>query len=525
MNLWTRDEINKILIQLDDMQLPFSKYTILSDEGETTVLGSGGSADVYEMISRSTNKADSALKVMGFRGQEPNSDLFKETVSAQKSAGNIEPRVVKIKDFSELWVAVDDNANVISAGKEKPEDTFQVIKLQFILMEKLQSVLERNWVGKAEVKPYDLAAGDEREILKLAYDVGLALKGAHDHHILHRDVKLENVFYSKKNKQYKLGDFGIAKRTESGFADTIAFTNGYKAPELSKADESYDCTLDIYSFGIMLYVLSNNLKFPDSKTYSPNVARQYSQGYVVPRPKGNISEEFYNIIAKACMYEPDDRYQSMQEMLHDIEKLIYKNNKLFYEKDYKSTSLVVGMFCFYMGIAAWKLICAPDLVVSFNLWVYILLIFVIIIDAFFGISFVGYFSIGALFINVISLIQQSGGLAISQSGDYTWLIVAFISVAIVMWYQYYIISINDYRVSGTIYKNSRFWKLVIALYGLVFLTGWLQEYILYRNSSYSYGNKIQDALLTIDLKWGAVCGIAFCILWMLRTRLLAYLTE
>lgn len=48
MNLWTKEEIYKILMQLDRMKLPFKNYSFVQENGKLKLLGSGGSADVYE---------------------------------------------------------------------------------------------------------------------------------------------------------------------------------------------------------------------------------------------------------------------------------------------------------------------------------------------------------------------------------------------------------------------------------------------------------------------------------------------
>ena len=83
---------------------------------------------------------------------------------------------------------------------------------------------------------------------------------------------------------------------------------------------------------MMLYVIMNNLKFPESEGYYANSETQYDQGYIVPYPENKISEEFYHIISKACMYDADKRYQTMEEMLLDIENLMTGKN-FYYKKE------------------------------------------------------------------------------------------------------------------------------------------------------------------------------------------------
>ncbi|MCM1507752.1 MAG: protein kinase [Ruminococcus flavefaciens] len=131
----------------------------------------------------------------------------------------------------------------------------------------------------------------ERNILKIAFDIGKALEYMHGKGIVHCDVKPDN-FFSSGNGIYKLGDFNISgyygkKRYLSG-------TSGYTAPEVYN-NCTYDFRSDIYSFGISLYRLAR---------------------------KVNISSAFSEIIMKACSPDVRDRYTTVSEMLTDISYLI-----------------------------------------------------------------------------------------------------------------------------------------------------------------------------------------------------------
>lgn len=165
MNLWTSDDISKILIQLDEMKIPFSKYALCQNGGKLALLGRGGSAEVYEAQTRSSQKQNFAMKVIGFRSQNIDSDFFNESVQVQKDIGDYQDYVVKIYDHSEIWVTLDDKDNVVSAVKEKPETISRTtIKLQFVLMEKIASVITRTKGGNIRMTPDSLAHGDEQEI-------------------------------------------------------------------------------------------------------------------------------------------------------------------------------------------------------------------------------------------------------------------------------------------------------------------------------------------------------------------------
>lgn len=84
--------------------------------------------------------------------------------------------------------------------------------------------------------------------------------------------------------------------------------------------ESYNVTADIYSFGITLYLLLNDLKFPASDGYYVNTEQQYSKEFILPAPK-NASVGITKIIQKMTSYNPEERYQSIDEVLIDIDKI------------------------------------------------------------------------------------------------------------------------------------------------------------------------------------------------------------
>lgn len=566
MNLWTSEDISKILIQLDSLQLPFKKYSLCRENEGLILLGRGGSAEVYEAQIRSSSKQGYALKVIGFRNQNIDSEFFNESVQVQKDIGDFQDNVVHIQDHVELWVDLDEGDNVISATAEKPEELSRTtIKLQFVVMEKVPSVISRTKAGNIKVIPESLARGDEKEILSLALDIGQALKRAHDKNILHRDVKLENVFYSEKKKQYKLGDFGIAKKTEDGFAGTIAFTKGYAAPEVRASDDRYDNTADIYSFGMMLYVLVNGLKFPDSNTYNVNSYMQYAPGYVLPEPECPISEDLYYIIAKACMYDPDDRYQKMDDMLLDLEAVLYGFN-LGYKKAHKNTSLVVGSIMLALGVVAWKLTMMPEMIIDFSFWEYIFLIgclgkgilkvckkditlvsvcvfgvgiYLMVISGFAWIKLLfllwmtfssgtssGYLSAGVLIANAISLIQQTGTTNIYIANEYSWVAITIISIAVILLYQYSLLNTSDRKTMRSAYfkkgKSWPYWILLCLMYISLIISS--KSPTLYIPEIYRIvlGDGIIAFLNSFDRMMVGIYGLAFCIFWIGREQLLIF---
>ena len=100
----------------------------------------------------------------------------------------------------------------------------------------------------------------QNDIIRMGIDICDALIICEKHSVVHRDIKPENIMIHSDGA-FKLGDFGVAKQLSKTTVSTIAGTEGFMAPEISKGQE-YSHTADIYSLGILLYYYLNNKKMP-----------------------------------------------------------------------------------------------------------------------------------------------------------------------------------------------------------------------------------------------------------------------
>jgi NIMA (never in mitosis gene a)-related kinase len=98
--------------------------------------------------------------------------------------------------------------------------------------------------GAAQQPPFR-----EEDILDWFIQLALALKYIHSHHILHRDLKAQNIFLTKEGR-IKLGDFGISKvlNSEADFARTVIGTPYYLSPEICEG-KTYGARSDVWSSG------------------------------------------------------------------------------------------------------------------------------------------------------------------------------------------------------------------------------------------------------------------------------------
>ena len=174
----------------------------------------------------------------------------------------------------------------------------------------------------------------------IAHDI---LRGLHDLHssgLVHRDLKPENVMV-KTNGVYALTDFGIVgnkkrsltSRNWLGRPRQVFGTYLYMAPEQAERERggvTYLPTIDIFSFGVMMYEIITCGSFPfgevkDQKDIGPyqENAKKGTWNYKLLRTSP-IGLRWEKVIRKCLMPDYRLRYQSVQEILPDIPEIDWK---------------------------------------------------------------------------------------------------------------------------------------------------------------------------------------------------------
>ena len=160
----------------------------------------------------------------------------------------------------------------------------------------------------------------EAQIIRMGMEICNALIDCQKNNIIHRDIKPQNIFVSDSGR-FKLGDFGIARTIERTTHATVGIgTYSYMAPEVEK-DAGYGKSVDLYSLGLVMYWLLNERRGP-FMPLPPTVpkhgdeekarTRRFS-GEQIPPPK-NGSQQLKAIVLRACSFNPEDRFESAQEL-------------------------------------------------------------------------------------------------------------------------------------------------------------------------------------------------------------------
>lgn len=260
-------------------------------------IGSGGMSDVYKAHDKKLNRFV-AIKVLKDEFAQDESFVAKFNMEAQSAACLLNPNIVNIYDVGE------DNG------------------IYYIVMELVEGITLKKYIdrrGKLGI----------REAIEVSLQVAYGLEAAHAEHIIHRDIKPQNIMISKEGSVF-VTDFGIARATSNQTISSNTMGSAhYISPEQARGGYC-DERSDIYSLGISMYeMLTGRVPFEGDSTVS--VALQHIQGDMVPPSKYEalIPVSLEKIILKCTQKNPDDRYSSATELIADLKKALTSPNEDF----------------------------------------------------------------------------------------------------------------------------------------------------------------------------------------------------
>lgn len=251
-------------------------------------VGTGGMADVYKAKCHRLNRFV-AIKVLKAEYSDDKKFVSKFRGEAQSAAGLSHPNVVNVYDVGE-------------------EDGIYYIVMELVEGITLKSFIERK--GKLEIK----------EAVGIAIQIAQGMEAAHSNHIIHRDIKPQNIIISKEGK-VKVTDFGIAKAASSETITSNAMGSvHYISPEQARGGFS-DEKSDIYSLGVTLYeMLTGRVPFVGDTTVS--VALLHLQEEPVPLRDldPDIPVSLDRIVQKCMQKKPERRYLTASALIADLKQ-------------------------------------------------------------------------------------------------------------------------------------------------------------------------------------------------------------
>jgi hypothetical protein len=268
------------------------------------LLGAGGMGEVY-LAKDSRLDRTVALKVLAPDVASDKRRMQRFCQEAKVASSLNQPNILTIFEFGEI-----DG-------------------LTFLATEYIDGATLRDYLHNKELKL--------GEVLDIAVQVLAALDAAHEAHIVHRDIKSENVMIRRRDHVVKVLDFGLAKLTEKRSSvltnqeseaatefktapHTLMGTVNYMSPEQVRA-QTVDERTDIWSTGVMLYeMVTGSMPFKGA-TSSHTIVQILEKDPVPLRQQVKVPLELDRIVLKAMAKSPEDRYQTAKDMLIDLRNL------------------------------------------------------------------------------------------------------------------------------------------------------------------------------------------------------------
>ncbi len=248
-------------------------------------IGQGGMADVYKAVDTILNREVAVKILRGELSHDPMTLLrFQREASAASKLSH--PNVVDVYDVGE------------SEGRH------------YIVMEYVRGRTLKQLIAQRGALNLD-------EAIDIMMQLASAISLAHEKHIIHRDIKPQNVLV-KDDGTVKITDFGIAIAHDSiqlTQNHTVMGSAHYLAPETTRG-EAPGFAVDIYALGIVFYeLLSGKVPFQGSTPTEIAVKHLREPMPYIRDFNPTIPQSVENIILKACVKRVDQRFVSVDEMI------------------------------------------------------------------------------------------------------------------------------------------------------------------------------------------------------------------
>ena len=269
-------------------------------------IGMGGMATVYrandEKLERSVT-----VKVLKEEFTEDEDFRSRFKTEARAAAKLSHPNIVNVYDVGE-------------------GNGIYYIVMEYVHGETLKKVIQKS------------APLDNVTTLSIAIQMASALEHAHQHGVVHRDIKPQNILISMDGT-IKITDFGIARAAaDATTTDTALGSVYYFSPEQARGGYVDDKS-DIYSLGITMFeMLTGHVPFEGDNSVSIALKHLNSSLPDLRQYNPAVSDTLMNIIKKATQKKKDDRYASITQMLSDLRQALYEERHSYGDSAQKVAS-------------------------------------------------------------------------------------------------------------------------------------------------------------------------------------------
>ncbi len=260
-----------------------------------SLLGEGGMGTVYRAEDTKLQR-DVALKVL--RAERGAKDLRRRFLREARVAAAL------------------DHPNICAIYEVGEDADHSYIAMQYLEGETLASRMKRG-----DISPSDA--------LEISIQIADALATAHQRNVIHRDIKPSNLILTTRG-DVKVVDFGLAKLASNSIesmseAESTLLTHPgliigtvpYMSPEQARG-QTVDARSDIWSFGVVMYEMIAHRTPFEGQSNIDTLAAILSKE---PGPLTQVSPELDRIVGKMLRKDPEERYQTVQDVLVDLNAL------------------------------------------------------------------------------------------------------------------------------------------------------------------------------------------------------------